>query len=59
MAITKTRSHLFALNGGGFHVNQIIDDWMVFYTTGRPHSALDKRTSDEAYFKTVKARITA
>ena len=43
----------------GFHANQIIDEWIVFYNTDRPHTALDKRTPDEVYFKTIKARIAA
>ncbi|MBL1242113.1 MAG: hypothetical protein COB13_009705 [OCS116 cluster bacterium] len=29
------------------------------YNTDRPHTALDKHTPDEVYFKTIKARITA
>ena len=33
----------------GFHAEQLIDDWMIFYNQKRPHSALAYRTPDEAY----------
>lgn len=34
----------------GFMAEQVIGEWMTVYNTGRPHTALGKRTPDEAYF---------
>ena len=34
----------------GFVAEQVIGEWITFYNTDRPHTALDKRTPDEAYF---------
>ncbi len=34
----------------GFQAKRIIDNWIGFYTSERPHTALDKRTPDTAYF---------
>jgi putative transposase len=33
----------------GFVAQRIIDEWIGFYNTERPHSALDGRTPEEAY----------
>ncbi len=33
----------------GFEAERVINAWMVFYNTERPHSALAGRTSAEAY----------
>jgi len=33
----------------GFKAMRVIGDWIDFYNTGRPHSALDGRTPAEAY----------
>ena len=33
----------------GFEAERVIDEWMAFYTTERPHSALAGRTPAEAY----------
>src|SRR6056297_2434671 len=35
----------------GFKARRVVKDWMAFYNTNRPHSALDRRTPDEAYLK--------
>ena len=42
----------------GFHAGRVIDGWIAFYNAKRPHSALAKRTPDEAYWsnKTEKWR---
>jgi len=32
----------------GFQARRVIKDWMAFYNTERPHSALDRRTPDDA-----------
>ncbi|MEE9455427.1 MAG: integrase core domain-containing protein [Paracoccaceae bacterium] len=29
---------------------RVIREWITFYNIDRPHTALDKRTPDEAYF---------
>lgn len=34
----------------GFHARKVISNWMTFYNTERPHSALHRRTPDEAYW---------
>ena len=34
----------------GFVAKRVISEWITFYNTDRPHTALDKRTPDEAYF---------
>ncbi|QFT94250.1 hypothetical protein FIU86_15470 [Roseovarius sp. THAF9] len=32
----------------GFQARKLVKDWMTFYNTERPHSALDRRTPDDA-----------
>jgi putative transposase len=34
----------------GFQAKRVIDNWIGFYNAERPHTALDKRTPDAAYF---------
>jgi putative transposase len=34
----------------GFVAERVIREWIKFYNIDRPHTALDKRTPDEAYF---------
>ncbi|MEZ5985235.1 MAG: IS3 family transposase [Hyphomonas sp.] len=34
----------------GFQARRVIKDWMTFYNTKRPHSALDRQTPDDAYW---------
>ena len=43
----------------GFQAKQIIDDWVGFYNSERPHTALDKRTPDIAYFTHAQIRKAA
>jgi len=43
----------------GFHAKRIIDDWIAFYNSERPHTALDKRTPDAAYFEQSETRKAA
>jgi putative transposase len=43
----------------GFKAKQIIDDWIGFYNSERPQTALDKRTPDIAYFGQVETRKAA
>lgn len=33
----------------GFHARRVIRDWIGFYNGQRPHTALGRRTPDEAY----------
>ncbi len=41
--------HLEEINDG-FQARRVIKDWMTFYNTERPHSALDRLTPDAAYW---------
>jgi len=34
----------------GFQAKRIIDNWTGFYSSARPHTALDNRTPNTAYF---------
>jgi putative transposase len=38
----------------GFQAKRIIDNWIEFYNSERPHTALDKRTPDIAYLGNVE-----
>jgi putative transposase len=43
----------------GFQAKRTIDDWIEFYNSERPHTALDKRTPDIAYFGHPEIRKAA
>jgi putative transposase len=43
----------------GFQAKRIIDDWIEFYNSERPHTALDKRTPDIEYFGHAEIRKAA
>ena len=43
----------------GFQAKRIIDDWIGFYNSERPHTALDKRTPNAAYFEQSETRKAA
>ena len=43
----------------GFQAKRIIDNWIAFYNSERPHTALDKRTPDAAYFNQAEIRTAA
>ncbi len=34
----------------GFKARRVINNWMTFYNTERPHSSLERRTPKEAYW---------
>ena len=34
----------------GFQAKRVIKDWIRFYNSERPHTALDKRSPDDAFF---------
>ena len=42
-----------------FQAKRIIDTWIGFYNSERPHTALDKRTPDIAYFGQAETRKAA
>jgi putative transposase len=43
----------------GFQAKRVIKDWVRFYNTERPHTALDKRTPDDAFFDTERPQKAA
>ena len=43
----------------GFQAKRIIGNWIDFYNSGRPHTTLDKRTPDNAYFQQAETRKAA
>jgi len=43
----------------GFKAKRVIKNWMTFYNTERPHSALGYQTPDEAYFTSEEDKIAA
>ena len=43
----------------GFQARRVVKDWMAFYSTERPHSALDRRTPDEAYWNGLESQKAA
>jgi len=43
----------------GFVAKQVVDDWMDFYNTERPHSALDGNTPQEAYWAGNQDKMAA
>ena len=34
----------------GFQAKRVINDWIGLYNSERPHTALDKRSPDDAFF---------
>ena len=50
--------YLYEMNSG--HKAQgVIDDWIDFYNTRRPHSALNGNTHDIAYGLTERRKLAA
>ena len=43
----------------GFQAKRVIKDWISFYNTERPHTALDKRSPDDAFFDAERAQKAA
>ncbi|MCR9062114.1 MAG: integrase core domain-containing protein, partial [Rhodobacteraceae bacterium] len=43
----------------GFKAHRVIRDWMTFYNTERPHSALEHKTSKEAYWAGRNLKLAA
>ena len=43
----------------GFQAKRIINNWIAFYNNEAPHTALDKRTPDAAYFTQAEIRKAA
>lgn len=42
-----------------FQAKRIVDDWIGRYNSDRPHTALDKRALDTAYFTQAETRKAA
>ena len=40
----------------GFVAERVIDDWLAFYNSERPHSSLDGKTPKEAYYENAPHR---
>lgn len=40
-------------------VVKVVKDWMAFYNTKRPHSGLDRRTPDDAYWAGLEEQKAA
>jgi len=43
----------------GFQARRVIDRWMAFYNTERPHSSLERRTPREAYWHGRDRKLAA
>ncbi|MDO6729590.1 integrase core domain-containing protein [Marinovum sp. 2_MG-2023] len=43
----------------GLLAQSVIKNWMAFYNTERPHSALDRQTPDDAYWTGLQERKAA
>lgn len=43
----------------GFQARRVITDWMAFYNTNRPHSALDRQKPDDAYWAGLEEQKAA
>ena len=48
-SLKQEAMYLFELTDG-FVAERVIREWIKFYNIDRAHTALDKRTPDEAYF---------
>lgn len=43
----------------GFKAHQVIENWIGFYNAERPHSALENKTPDEAYWERQNQKLAA
>jgi len=43
----------------GFQAKRVIDGWIGFYNAERPHTALDKRTPNDACFGAIQVNQAA
>ena len=43
----------------GFQARRVIKDWIAFYNTERPHSALDRLTRDDAFWAGLEEQKAA
>ncbi|MEQ3729266.1 MAG: integrase core domain-containing protein [Tateyamaria sp.] len=50
--------HLHELQDG-YQAKRVIKDWIGFYNSERPHTALDKRSPDDAFFDTERNQKAA
>jgi len=56
--LSKER-HQTATGPDGFQAKRVIKDWISFYNTERPHTALDKQAPDDAFFNTQRHQKAA
>jgi hypothetical protein len=45
--------------GDGFQARSTVKNWITFYNTERPHSALDRQTPDDAYWAGLEEQKAA
>jgi putative transposase len=43
----------------GYKAHRVIRDWMIFYNTDRPHSALEHKSPKEAYWADRNLKLAA
>ena len=43
----------------GFQARLVVEDWMAFYNTRRPHSALDRQTQKDTYWAGLEEQKAA
>ena len=43
----------------GFQAKRVIKDWIGFYNSERPHTALDKRSPDDAFYDAERTQKAA
>ncbi|WP_420821004.1 integrase core domain-containing protein [Roseovarius amoyensis] len=43
----------------GFRARRVVKDWIGFYNTRRPYSALDRQAPDDAYWAGLKEQKAA
>ena len=58
-AVAETGGGLNTRNYDGFQAKRVIHEWIKFYNSDRPHSALDKGTPDTACLTQAEIRKTA
>jgi len=57
-SLTQEAVYLYELQDG-FQAKPVIKDWIEFYNSERPHTALDKRSPDDAFFDIQRTQKAA